>query len=179
MNKYFWLIVILFSLNACKTTKDNNKVLDVKSTGDSSIVIDKCPENAECTLKVIKNSSLTIKEDTIGQLYPVIEKGDDIVIEYTFLKKGPEGTLDGDYSETLHFIIPDNTKQLNLKDVNLQDVDLLFGKHCFCKGEAGYYRVKKGELHILKTSKELTIDITYIVDETTQETKQLTQTIKL
>ncbi len=179
MKKNLFLIVILFSLNACKTTKDNQEVSDVKSTEDSSVIMENCPENGECTLKVMKNSSLTIKEDTIGQWYPVIEKGEGMVIEFTFLKKGPEGTVDGDYSETLHFIIPNNTKQLNLKDTSLQDVDLLFGKHCFCKGDAGYYKVKKGDLHILKTSKELTIDITYIIDETTQETKQLTQTIKL
>ena len=179
MYKYLVLVVILVFLNACKTTKDNNAISDVNSTEGKSVVMKNCPENADCTLKILNNSSLIIKEDTIGELYPVIEKGNGTVIQYTFLRKGPEGTVDGDYSETLHFEIPNSTKILYLNDVNLQDVDLLFGKHCFCRGEAGYYKVNKGELQIIKTSKELTIDITYIVDDTTQETKQLTQTIKL
>lgn len=74
MYKYLWLVVILFSLNACKTTKDNNSVSDVNSNFDSSVVIKDCPINADCTLKVLNNSSLTIKEDTIGQRYPVVEK---------------------------------------------------------------------------------------------------------
>ncbi len=179
MNNIIWLIVLLFSLNACKTTKDKHDIVDVNSSVDSSIVIEKCLENGDCTLKVMKNSSMTIKEDTAGQMYPVIEKGDAIIIEYTFSKKGPEGTADGDYSETLHFSIPNNTKILYLEDASLQEVDLLFGKHCFCRGEAGFYKINKGELHIIKTSKELTIDVTYIVDETTQVTKHFTKTIKL
>ncbi len=175
MKTFFLLIIILFA-NACKTTKENS---DTNSIEEHNVVMEECPEKGECTLKVMKNSSLTIKEDTIGQIYPVIEKGDYLVVEYTFLIKGPEGTADGNYSETLHFEIPNATKQLNLKDATLQDVDLLFGKHCFCKGEAGYYKVKKGELKLSKTSKELSIEVTYIVYETTQKTKQLSKTIQL
>ena len=91
---------------------------------------------SEVFVTVSDNSSMIIKEDATGHLYPVIVSGDHIVIEYKYEEKGEEGTIDGDYSETLHFEISKNTKELCLKDDQLTRVKLLFGKHCFCRGEA-------------------------------------------
>ena len=120
---------------------------------------------SEVFVTVSDNSSLIIKEDATGHLYPVIVSGDRIVIEYKYEEKGEEGTIDGDYSETLHFEISKNTKELCLKDDQLTKVKLLFGKHCFCKGEAGYYFVNKGKFKVVKSDKEIYFDIDFSIEE--------------
>lgn len=133
----------------------------------------------EVSVNASNNSILTIKDDTIGEIYPVIESGKNIVIDFKYEKKAPEGIADGDYSETLHFEIPKNTTVLNLNDASLNDVKLLFGKHCFCRGEAGYYKVKKGNMKIVKTDNEIFFDITFSVDETSTKLERVAKHIKL
>ena len=56
---------------------------------------------SEVFVTVSDNSSMIIKEDATGHLYPVIVSGDHIVIEYKYEEKGEEGTIDGDYSITI------------------------------------------------------------------------------
>jgi hypothetical protein len=189
MKTYILLFAFILAIG-CKT---NNKVQDTTETDttetdttktnttnkDMVVIMDDCPENAECTLALKNSASMTINEDSIGMLYPTIDNGDNMVVHYTYLKKGPEGTADGDYSETLHFEIPTNTSKLSLADGDLQNVGLLFGKHCFCRGEAGYYKVTKGSLILIKTEKELTFDISYTVDKTSQKMNHISKTIQL
>ena len=94
-------------------------------------------------------------------------------------KREQEGTIDGDYSETLHFEISKNTKELCLKDDQLTKVKLLFGKHCFCKGEAGYYYINKGKLKVLKLNKEIYFDINFSIEETSSKLKRVSKYLKL
>jgi len=176
--KVFYFLITLVMVNACKTTSTNNA--DTTTTTEKvTMDQDACPEKGECSTKVLKNSSLVLREDTTGALYPVIEKGDNIVIEYTYLEKGPEGTADGNYSETIHFEVSDSIEKLNLLDASLQEVKFLYGKHCFCKGEAGYYKIKKGSLSIVKSGSELNFNFTFKIDETSQRIESIAKTIQL
>jgi len=175
--------ILVFTLILAIGCKTNNKTPDTTDTNttttDMVVSMDDCPEGAECTVAIKNNASMTINEDTIGMKYPSIEAGDNMVVHYTYATKGPEGTADGDYSETIHFEIPANTGKLSLMDADLQNVGLLFGKHCFCKGEAGYYKVTKGSLVLVKTEKALTFDISYTIDETSQKMNRISKTIQL
>ena len=85
------------------------------------IILKKSTENKESkvSVNIFNNSTLIIKEDNIGYLYPIVESGNNIVVEYKYQEDGEEGTVDGDYSETLHFEISKNTKELCLKDDQL------------------------------------------------------------
>ncbi len=145
------------------------------------IILEENTENrkSEVSVTFLDNSSLIIKEDATGHLYPVIVSGDRIVIEYKYEEKGEEGTVDGDYSETLHFEISKNTKELCLKDDQLTNVKLLFGKHCFCKGEAGYYYINKGKLKVLKLDKEIYFEINFNIEEPSSMLKRISKYLKL
>ena len=177
------LHILLFTLILAIGCKTNNKTPNTTDTNttitDMVVSMDDCPEGAECSVAIKNNASMTINEDTIGMKYPTIDAGENMVVHFTYMKKGPEGTADGDYSETIHFEIPVNTSKLSLMDADLQNVGLLFGKHCFCKGEAGYYKVTKGSLVLVKTEKELTFDISYTIDETSQKMNRISKTIQL
>ena len=87
--------------------------------------------------------------------------GNNTVVEYTYLKEGPEGTADSNYSETIHFEIPASVESLSKVNASLGDVKLLYGKHCFCKGEAGYYPISNGELSVSANNKTLAFNLNF------------------
>ena len=99
--KALYFLIPLLMANACKTPQSNGTAVssDIKSIEQAESSIDGCPEAGTCTVKVHKNKKLNVKQDGIGASYPEIVDGNNIVIEYTYLKKGPAGTADGDYSE--------------------------------------------------------------------------------
>jgi hypothetical protein len=145
------------------------------------IILKKSTENKESkvSVNIFNNSTLIIKEDNIGYLYPIVESGNNIVVEYKYQEDGEEGTVDGDYSETLHFEISKNTKELCLKDDQLTGVKLLFGKHCFCRGEAGYYSVNKGKFKVVKSDKEIYFDIDFSMEEPYSKLIRVSKYLKL
>lgn len=169
----FLISIILFS--SCKTKVDQVNTLENQANNVNS----ECPSEGVCTVKIQKNKSLLIKEDGTGALYPEIVDGDKTVILYTFLRKGPEGTLDGDYSETIHFEIPNGIYTSNFNDAALKNVKLLFGKHCYCKGEAGYYPVKTGSLKVVKTESTVSFDLKFKMEHPSHELNNIMQTTSL
>ena len=177
--KAFYFLIPLIMINACKSTTGGAETTKTDSKETMAITESVCPEPGDCNVKVMKNSSLTIKEDETGQLYPVIMPGDNIVVEYTYLEKGPEGTADGDYSETVQFEIKNSDAELALKDGTLQTVNFLYGKQCFCRGEAGFYKVEKGTLQLSKQGDELTVDASYVVEGISQKTQHFSKKISL
>lgn len=177
--KVYTFLSALILVCACKTqnTVDSSKEIAVVSEPQNKKVY--CPEGGNCTVKLHKNSSLVLKKDTTDRYYPVIEKGEGIVVEFKFLIKGPEGTADGDYSETIHFEINKDTETLSLRSEALEQVDLLFGKHCFCRGEAGYYKVKNGNLTLQKSKDEINIDISLSIPEVSHKIFNIKEKIRL
>ena len=174
--KLITLLSVLFLFNSC----GNNKT--VVSTNNKEVIIlaDGIEEkDGDVSVDIFNNSTLNLKDDTIGAIYPVIASGNNLVIEFIYEEKAPEGTADGDYSETLHFEIPQNTTVLNLMDEELNNVKLLYGKHCFCRGEAGYYEVKKGKIKIVKTESDIYFDISFNIDETSTKLVRVAKYIKL
>ena len=145
------------------------------------IILKKSNENKESKVfaTIFNNSTLIIKEDNIGHLYPIVESGNNIVVEYKYQEDGQDGTVDGDYSETLHFEISKNTKELYLKDDQLTGVKLLFGKHCFCRGEAGYYFINKGKFKVVKSDKEIYFDIDFSMEEPYSKLIRVSKYLKL
>lgn len=166
-------------VNACKTqtgsitTSENTtkEQMENKSTG--------CPEEGNCGVVLHKNKSLTVKEDGTGAMYPEMIDGQNIVVVYTYSKEGPPGTADGDYSETIHFEIPAATTKLSKENASLSDVKLLYGKHCFCKGEAGYYSITDGKLLIEQTKQSIVFDLKFKVGKTSQVITHISEMVKL
>ena len=174
--KLITLLSVLFLFNSC----GNNKT--VVSTNNKEVIIlaDGIEEkDGDVSVDIFNNSTLNLKDDTIGAIYPVIASGNNLVVEFIYEEKAPEGTADGDYSETLHFEIPQNTTVLNLMDEELNNVKLLYGKQCFCRGEAGYYEVKKGKIKIVKTESDIYFDISFNIDETSAKLVRVAKYIKL
>ncbi len=176
--KAFIFLIPIFFVNACKT-QTGTVISSENNTMEQSEKVVGCPEDGTCNVMVHKNKQLVIKEDGTGAIYPEMVAGENIVVVYTYSKKGPEGTADGDYSETIHFEIPTATTTLQKENASLGNVNLLYGKHCFCKGEAGYYPVKNGKLSVKKSDTTLGFDLSFKVEKTSQVVSQVSETVKL
>lgn len=164
--------------NACKTqtgTAISSENTTMEQTGNKT---SECPSEGTCSVVVHKNKKMTVKEDDFGGLYPEIEDGNNTVIEYTYHKKGPEGTADANYSETIHFEIPTDTKNLIKENASLSDVNLLYGKLCFC-AETGYFPITNGKLLVEKTAQGIMFDLKFKVEETSQVVSHIREKVKL
>ena|SRR5690606_25441422 len=176
--KAFYFLIPLLMVNACKTqtgttiSSENTNMEQVENKTKG------CPEEGTCNVVVHKDKKLVIKEDGIGSTYPEITDGENLVVEFTYLKKGPEGTADGDYSETIHFEIPTATNNLSKENANLTDVNLLYGRHCFCR-DGGYFPVTDGKLLIEKTDQAIMFDLKFKVNPDTQVISHITETVKI
>ncbi len=177
--KALLFLIPLFFVNACKTQTGNVISSDNTSMGQVENKVTGCPEEGTCNVIVNKNKRLVIKEDGTGAMYPEILDGENMVVVYTYTKEGPQGTVDGNYSETIHFEIPANAENLSKENATLGDVNLLYGKQCFCRGEAGFYPIRKGKLMIEKTNNTLVIDLKFNVEKTSQVVSHITETVKL
>lgn len=176
--KVFYYLIPILMITGCKTQTESVKTSQqtkMEQLKDKSI----CPSDGTCSIKVHQNSKLKIDEDDIGEIYPVIMKGQNIVVEYTYLTTGPEGTADGNYSETIHFEIPSDVKNLNKESAALAEVNLLFGKHCFCPGEAGYYPVTDGKISVVNSGNTLTFDLTFSQDKTSHKISRIVESVKI
>lgn len=154
----------LFLMLSCKPlTEQNKQVLKLNES------LSLCPEDGNCKLTIEKNKQLVYNRDGIGKLY--YELIDDInksVIIYEYRRNTPKDLQDASYREEIIFEIENNTKSLNLTDKNLINTKMLFGRHCFCRGQAGYYPVKKGNLELTNQKSKITFSLNFEINEVPQ-----------
>ncbi len=137
-----------------------------------------CPENGDCTIELLPNTSLEFKKDEFGNLYPVISEGNKSIFKYIYTRKPIPNTQDGNYSEIVFAELDATISEKTFTDETLQDIKLYFGRLCFCKGETGYYPIKKGEFKISKSTKNsFKIDFNFKIDEVPQIISAINETI--
>ncbi len=188
---FLFLIAILM---ACKTNKNgiNNENINnpaQTSSADNNngskrklniVTTTNCPVDGKCTVELLENSELIIKEDDIGKTFYALEQSiKSSVVRYKYIKnKNPNSSLsDGHYSEEIIFEFNHNEKELGFIDSNLQTTKMLFGKFCYCKGEAGYYKVEKGNLKIINEKNQLDFKLDFVVDQVVHKIASISEKI--
>lgn len=175
--KILYFLIPLFMATACKTpTKTVNssekspmELLKNSTTG--------CPENGTCEVVVHKNKTLEIVDEGNGQMYSQIVEGENIVVEYTYLKPAPKGIADGNYFETIQFEVPKGTKSLVRENEDLADVKMVFGKHGY--RNAGYYPVTEGKLSFQKINNGISFNLKFKIKETAQVVSYINETVEV
>lgn len=171
--KVFHYFFILIIFGACKAKTDTT------TYSPSKIMQTECPKEGSYTTELQENKKLSIKiEEATGYLYPEVTEGDNLVILFNYNKEAPEGIADGNHSETIHFEIPRDFVELKKKDNELSDVNLLFGKHCFCE-DAGYYKVSNGELSVIKHPSKISFELFFKVEGIDSEIYHIKETVDL
>ncbi|MDT0295169.1 hypothetical protein ACFQ3R_04985 [Mesonia ostreae] len=149
------LVILMFSCDSTKSTSDekssNTLSPDEKqemSKNISSITLESgCLPAGDCNLEVMPNTKMDFKIDTAEMLYP--EFVDDLhtnTVKFSYNEDTDKELMDGHYREEVYFEVKNGTKEMNLQDMELKDVNFLYGRFCYCKGSAGYFKVDKGNL---------------------------------
>ena len=170
------LPLLILLLVSCKSTKNATSTITVNEAVLINTV--NCPENGDCTIELLPNSSLEFKKDEFGNLYPIISEGNKTIFKYIFTRKSAPNTQDSNYSEVIFAELDAAISEETITDEALETKKLTFGRLCFCKGETGYYPIKKGEFKITKSSnKSFKIDFTFNIKEVPQIVSNINETV--
>ena len=171
--KKIFLIPLAFLLSFCnckKSVAESSKISSIESV---------CPENGVCTIQLFKNKSLVVKTDDFGSTYyQMIENIDTSVIQYQYDRTVEEGLQDGQHREEILFEINNNNTALKLQDADLQKTKMLFGRHCFCKGQAGYFKIDEGTLFLENKNKVFSFELDFKTDKVPQLFEKVKASIK-
>ena len=55
---------------------------------------------------------------------------------------------------------------------------MLFGRHCFCRGQAGFYKVSDGKLNLENKDNTITLDLDFTITKVPQLYSKVKATIK-
>jgi hypothetical protein len=161
--------VLIFALTSCIAKKAT-----LKNDAKELTVINDCPKEGTCTTSILKNKKLVVKIDGADQLsYQTQDNQDTSVILFEYLKKGPVNTHDGNYREEIVFEINNNETHLKLEDIALNKTKMLFGRHCYCKGQNGYYVIEKGRLELQKKSDIIHFNLDFTIAAVPQIIKHI------
>lgn len=169
--KFIYTILIFFVFLSCKSSH-------TASSESRQISPDiNCPEEGNCVFEVLKNSSLEIKQDEFGKLYPKIVPGDKMVIKYHFKKNEVKNAADSNYSEFVYLEIDKSDERLILKDKELQKVKMLFGRICFCRDSMGYFKVTEGNLFLFNNNGKFSMNLKFKVNKVPQIITEINENI--
>lgn len=166
------LLFLLLIIASCKPSFIVSQHINQK--------VSTCPENSECSFELIPNKSIEFKEDNIGILYPVISEGEKTLLKFTFKKNPIKNTQDSNYSEIIYAELDREFTEVTLKNEDLQKATLYFGRFCYCKGQTGYYPIKKGAFKITKVDKNtINFSLNFEINEVPQIISTINETISL
>lgn len=164
-------IFITLSCNSQKNKLVKNDVLEFKSNTNltNKNQTSNCPADGICSIEVLKNKSLVVKTDEIGALYyQIIDNKDTSVILYQYNKKTEAGLQDASYKEEIVFEINNSETNISQSNLDLQRSKMLFGRHCFCKGQAGNFKVTEGNLKLIKNGLKIDLSLDFKVKQVPQ-----------
>jgi hypothetical protein len=160
-------VVLLAFVLACSPMKTAWQPNTVSLIGD-------CPKQANCTIELLPNKSLIVETSAYGLKYSLADQTGMNVVIFKFDKIIKGDLQDAGYREEIVFEY-DGKRNIDLTDSQLQTSKMLFGRFCYCKGQTGYYRVKKGRLSIDQNARAK-LDLT--ISEVPQLTKQIQFALK-
>lgn len=168
------LLLLSFLSISCNCTK--NQVDEVVVETKQSAF---CPSDGKCTTILIENKSLNIKIDETGASYfELTDNSKSSVIKFEYNQTVDTTLQDNSYREEVLFEIPNQFDKINLENIELEKVKMIFGKHCFCRGQAGIYTVKKGKINILKSSSLTYFNLEFEIPNIEHKIKFISESIK-
>lgn len=165
-------LILVLSFSCC--SKKMKPTQPMSYTLESS-----CPNDGTCKITIYPNEKLEILTDETGAVYyKKTAASNSTVFHFQYDRTAEEGVQDGQYQEELIFEYSNDSFPLNLTHQSLQKTKMLFGRHCFCKGQAGYFLVNAGSLNLNQTKGQTTLDLQFQITEVPQAITQIQSTWK-
>lgn len=146
------------ALTSCSSTKG---VTSTNWLGKNVTVKSEVPENG--TVTATREFEKGLNLNGFQQLYPQPHYNPHaVLVQYEFNRnKSEQEYADDFYKEEIFMEIPAEAFKKEYKDADLEQVKLVYGKHCYCKGEAGYYKITEGTLNINHSDKQTKVKLTF------------------
>lgn len=137
------LLVLIISSCACRKNNLTGKAL----------LSSPCPKDGTCNVEITPGKTVTLKTTEDGSLYYVLEDQPNMkVIKYVYNRTVKGDLQDASYREEVIFELADSQNSFQINDTALQNHKVIFGRFCYCKGQAGYYAINEGSLSVTETS---------------------------
>jgi len=175
--KYLCLFFLVLLVVGCKSSQINTSLEELNEK--HTVLLSNCIDNAVCNIELIPKSNLLIKEDEFKNTYIEFEKGNNTIIKYQLKKNELPNTADSHYSEIIYLEIDNYNKSLYLKSEDLQQVKMIYGRLCYCKGSSGYFKVNKGSLKLILSKNKLSLNANFNVENIPQIVSQINEKISL
>ena len=138
-----------------------------------------CPQDGTCTVELLKDKRLDIKTDDLGGIYfQIVAATESSVVLYHYNRKVEKGLQDGQYREDIVFEINNSDSLISLSGSDLQKTKMLFGRHCYCKGQAGYFKVTQGQLTLEQKKNAVSFHLDFTITQVPQIIKSIKATTK-
>jgi hypothetical protein len=138
-----------------------------------------CPQDGACNVEMFKNKSLEIKTDDLGGIYyEIVAATESSVVLYHYDRKVEKGLQDGQYKEDIVFEINHSDSLILLSGSELQKTKMIFGRHCYCKGQAGYFKVTQGQLTLEQKKNVVSFQLDFTITQVPQIIKSIKATTK-
>jgi hypothetical protein len=167
MKKILWTFIGTILLLGCKSKSV------MKPDADIEIVAEK-----KTLLKTHYDSAIKMLTDPIGMMYyELIPKTGNNVVTYRYEENLAEDIMDGHYIEEVILEFPKNIKSGIWKNEQLTTFNALFGRQCFCRGEAGNFFIENGTLIIRENKKDFQFLLEFEMVSGRQITKIISGTL--
>ena len=175
--KRLFIIPLALVLSFCNCQKKNiakNVAKSIPLTLKSE-----CPQDGTCNIEVLKDKRLDIKTDDLGGIYyQIVAATETSVVLYHYDRKVEKGLQDGQYREDIVFEINNSDSLISLSVSELQKTKMLFGRHCYCKGQAGYFKVTQGQLTLEQKENAVSFQLDFRISQVPQIIHSIKATTK-
>lgn len=158
------LSIGMFFSSCCNQKKTVEEKITLKTT---------TIENGKQLLHLLKNKTIDTLQVNEALGYELKTNVATDVVQYVYEINMDQVQYDGGLREILVFEIPHGDFELNLTDNELQKTKMLFSRQCFCRGQNGIFRIKKGNLKVSSKAGKLNIVLNFHQDKVPQETKTI------
>lgn len=149
------MLVLVGLLFSCKAQKN--------TSATPAIISSECPIDGKCNIEILKNKQLILLYDDLGGMYYDIKNNEGTtVIHFQYNKTEQANLQDNHYREDIIFEIVNFNQSLSLTDLELTQTKLIFGRHCFCKGQTGYFKIEKGSLILSQKKDVIHFDLSFL-----------------
>ncbi len=175
--KRLLIIPVALLLSFCNCQKNN--IAKNESKSFPLTLNSECPQDGTCAVEFLKNKRLDIKTDDLGGIYfQIVAATETSVVLYHYDRKVEKGLQDGQYREDVVFEINHSDSLISLSGRELQNTNMLFGRHCYCKGQAGYFKVTQGQLTLEQKKNVVSFQLDFTITQVPQIIKSIKATTK-
>ena len=168
------VLLLALAISGCKCAQKDIAQSNAKPAQEVP-----CPAKGTCKTELLRNKSFTVIIDDHGrQYYKLVESAETHVVKHEYTQGNEETMPDSGYREEVIFEIGSAGQEFSLKDQELRQVKMLYGRFCFCpKDQVGYFEVNKGSLSV-SGKESIAVALELEVDGVPHITKQVRAILK-